>query len=203
MLTVNDYRLVLTGYLDSDFDNPIQNQFWYKAVGGTGSAPGLATTFNANIVPAVASLVTSRLVFTTIEVVNLVDLQDFTILSTGVPGDRGIILSNRWDCWAFQYLRPIRGMNNGSKRFGPISATDYSNEEADAGFLVDLDLASDAFETPLASLGGVSYAPCCVKTEKVPNENGNGKFHYDPIDLFICNSVAYQRVSHQDSRGAG
>lgn len=196
-----DYRLVTTGYLDDDFDNPIQNQFWYKA-SAAGTAQELATQFNAVMIPALASVVTARLVFTTVEVVNLVDLQDFTILSTGVPGDRGIVIQNRWDAWSFQYLRPIRGMNNGSKRLGPIATFDYNDEVADVGFGVTLDLASDAMESPIPTFGGPAYWPCCVKTAKVANENGNGKFHYVPADLYICNSVAYQRVSHQDSRGA-
>lgn len=94
-------------------------------------------------------------------------------------------------------------MNNGSKRFGPIATLDYSGEVADAAMLQIFDELSDILEAELLVIGGASYAPCCVKTVKVPNENGNGKFHYEPDELFVCNSVAYQRVSHQDSRGAG
>lgn len=202
MPTNLDYKLVVTAYLDQDIDNPIQNQFWYKASSADAHAGELATVFNANVVPGLARVVTSSLVFTTIEITNLVDLQDFTTMSLGTPGERTSTYTNRWDAWAFQFLRPIRGMNNGSKRLGPIATLDYSKEVPVSSMLQLLDETSDDMEAPLPTLGGATYSPCCVKTIKVANANGNGKFHYEPDELYICNSVAFQRVAHQDSRGA-
>jgi len=201
-LTNVDYKLVLTGVYDQETANPIQNVFWYKADAAAGSAQDLATVFISELLVNIASIVDSAMLYTTVEVINLVDLQDFTIASTGVPGARNGNVANRWDSWGFQYLRPIRGMNNGSKRFGPITTSDYTNQVATSGMLVTLDLVSDALEVPLVGATDVTYAPCCVKTVKVANENGNGKFHYEPADLFICNSVAYVGVTHQDSRGS-
>lgn len=201
-LTNADYKLTLTGFFEGETANPIENVFWWKADQAGGTAQDLATQFVNTIVPEIAKIVAEGMVFSQVEVINLVDLQDFTIATFGVAGLRSAFVANRWDAFAFQYLRPIRGMNNGSKRFGPIAKADYENQQAVTSLGVTLDLVSDALESGLEANLDVTYLPACVKTHLVANQNGNGKFHYEPLDLFVCNSVAYQGVSHQDSRGS-
>lgn len=199
-LTDQDFKLVLTGYWEDDLDNPIQNQFWYKADSANGSAPNLAVTFATAIVPTIALILSSSFQFTTIEVINLVDLQDFTTADINIDGERASNVVTLKDAWGFRFLRPRRGMHDGSKRFGPIAIGDVVNKAPITSLLVTLDNVSDTLQAQLASESpAVNYDPCCVKMVKVQNAS-NAKFHYEPEDLFICNSVSFTGVSHQDTR---
>lgn len=199
-LTDRDYSLTLRGAIDGNTDNPFENKFWFQSDDGTGDAIDLAEAFRDARLLLVANICSSQINFYQIEVINLVNLSDFATIAVNQDGTRLSNVQNYNSAWGFTYLRPIRGIHNGSKRFGPVALGDAVNQQPASDILSDLADLAVALETQLASGTDHNYDPCVVKTVKVPLSSNPAKFKYVPDTLYVCSSVFFAGLSHQDSR---
>lgn len=195
-LTDADYQVVVTGLMKGI---ECKNTFWYQA-DNTGSVSGdLYTEFENTLLPSIANILSSDFVFTYLSVINLADIEDFTIGSVSVPGVRPSDSLPVFVGWYMRYFRPTRLIHDGRKTFAGIAENDVLD-----GVLISSQ--NTAMATVVADLAGsldpgngVLYYPCIAQTVEFTNPT-NGKVYRRPDKLWHTAGVAYVKVSTQNSR---
>lgn len=197
-LTNVDYKLTLTSAY-SETSETFQNVFWYKASSTSGTALDLCENWVTDVAPAIADIISSDTLLLEIESYNLVDDTDFASMSVTLAGTRPGVSMNAWDSWGFRYLRPQRGMHNGSKRFGSVAIADVANGVGDPTIVGLCAALAVVLESTFPNPGLVFYSPCVVKTVEVPNSTGDGT-HYEPDTLLVCTDVSFTGLTTQNTR---
>jgi len=149
------YRLVLNAVIAGE---EISNVFHFGRGTSFGNANGLATGFIANVLPLIQDIVSSAVLFTTVDATNLDDPDDTSSNLANVAGLRGIDLVSTFNAWGFRMFPSVGSIQTGGKRFAGVTESDLSDRVATGLQLVRLAALATRLQTPfIQSL--ISYTP--------------------------------------------
>lgn len=195
-LTDRDYKIIT--HITSPQDNNQENTYYYQA-DAAGSAFALGNDFISDVVPNIMDVVSSAGTMYLVEVINMVDLDDFAYFDIDVDGTRGAAAMPAFNVYAFTYVPLSRAVHSGKKSIGPIAEADVSNGAIVAGMAGPIATLVAGLEETLVT-GLVSYAPGIMKTEKQVCAECKSGFRYVPKTWFPVGQVIYKKVSHLTSR---
>lgn len=197
-LTDDDYQLILYSLTRGTIEQ--SNVFAYKCTSTPPSALQLYDAFVDNVLTPIANIVSSDTVFTRIYIKNMVDTDDFFDTSTSVPGARSGSSMPPFVGAYFRYFRPNLTVHNGRKTFGSIAEGDVADGIATSAFVILLTALSDVLQSVIYSSGGDEFTPCIAKTERITNPSPPPAERVVWETLFPITSVAYVKISSQNTR---
>lgn len=195
-ITDKDYRLVLYSIFKSSIVG--SNVFHFQR-GLTGDAIDLQETFEAVILPDIQAVVTEDTIFNRIYCINMDDDADFIDVAINEPGLRTGAPLPYFCTWTFRYFRPTLDVANGRKAFGSIAEVDVADGLPVAGLVTLLNALAITLQTPLSGANGF-YQPCIAKTHLIEDPEDPEEEIRVPLTLFPISSVAFTRVSTQNTR---
>lgn len=189
------YHLLLKGSL---LGRPTINSFHYKQTAGAGSsAAEVSGDFLASILASLVSVVNVAVVWTEVDVYNLMQPADFDelVMSTPYPGTRSGDCLPPFATWSFKYPRTILGLRAGRKGIAGVSEPDQVNGVATPTILAALEGMAGLFGANLTG-GTETYEPGVWSTVLA------GSPRVPPIFMWTP-GVAYERIGTQNSRKFG
>lgn len=149
-------------YVTAD-DNPILNVYAYRQASGTGGAEELAANFVEEVLPDIVGVQSVAIGHSSISVVNLDDLSDFTELAVdpgeGTGTQTGDCLP-RYNAYSFIYHRTSRGIRNGWKRIAGVpESAQVNGVVTNSGFLTALSALATTLSESLTGSGGDVWNP--------------------------------------------
>lgn len=182
----------------------IQNVYFYRRVGATGSAQDLVGAFIADLRPEILAVQSQDLVHYLTRAISLGSFADFYEISeAGVVGTQGSGIRNEWDAYAFTLRPETRDVRPGSKRIGGVNEADgnYTNGVVtNAAMLIALQALRTALGTALSGVDD-DYVPVVVK--RVPDGGGYRlpETNAELVVVDVSNVLFNTKISHQVSRG--
>ena len=188
------FKLVLHSYTPDDPSNEFINVFGYRSfLAVSDEAQSLAETFEDQVVPAIANVISTAMRIARIEVLNVTDGVGYwdQVITPEVAGTRTGEFVSSFVAWSFKYHRVEQGKRHGYKRFGEISETDTFGNVPAAGVVDELNTLATVLGSPL--LFGIIETWFPVILERKPT----GVYPWTSHDVL---NVSFQRITSQNSR---
>lgn len=182
----------------------IQNVYFYRRIGATGTSQDLVGAFIADLRPEILAVQSQDLVHYLTRAICLGTFADFyEIGEAGIVGTQGSGVRNEWDAYAYTLRPESRTVRPGSKRIGGVNEADgnYTNGVVTNAAML---IALNALRAKLAvALSGVDddYQPVIIKrvldagNYRLPINNG------ELVAVDVANVLFNSKISHQVSRG--
>lgn len=191
-----------------------QNHYTYYGAEGSPSAIGLATQWRADILPVVCNLLTTDVLNHTLKVINLFSVTDFYTLTAVQAGNAGTTYATAKHAINFTLYPNRRDIKPGSKRYSPLSATNWEDGVAtQAGFLTSVEAMRTALLEDVTTGGGtptvynhvvVKRIAYTVPDSSPPRTAWRLPANAEEADYGLMLTVAVNlQASTQDSRGNG
>lgn len=181
----------------------VHNIFRYASVSGNPTAAQLAAAFQLNIVTSLATIASSDLTYTDIEVINEDTPSDFANLSFSVDGSRSGNVINPFSAWGFTLVPNTPHSKAGGKRFAGVASTDVLDGHPTATLLSLLSDVALELAAPITTVGG-NFRPR-ILSERCVKDPITHKCTSAPHVFYriIVNNCVFDWQTSQNSRKFG
>lgn len=182
---------------------PMRNEFYYNCdIGSTPTAEAIATIVKADIVDPVATLQNDQTVWNGIEVIDLMNDENFFVLSFTVTGSSssGTVADASYQAFEWRLHRSSRDMRGGFKRWAGLWDADSVNNTLTSAFQTANDAVIADIELALTVSGSVLQM-CVVRDG--PTKYDTTIDPQDPTTWRYTNVASiegYPRITTQNSR---
>lgn len=114
------------------------------------SALSVAEAFRDEVLPAIVVPLMANMIFTNIEVIDVLDIENFASLPVTETGDRTVVDAlTAFIVYSLKLVRSSRDMRSGWKRFSGLGEADVAGAAFAAGFIAFVDSVSADIIQPL------------------------------------------------------
>ncbi len=175
------------------YNQEMMNVYFFYQAEGSGKAQELATAFEELALLSILNLQVSAVVHTSLEVINVDDLNDFVVhpLTTANEGSRTGDGLPAFNAWGFTLNRATRSHRSGHKRIAGVSETDTSAGNPASAIEANLTAYCTTFSEDISYEGDVYTLVIPI----IGAPPGN-----DPPATGFISSVTFTRLTTQNSR---
>lgn len=189
--------------LHMHYGKPCVAVFWYHKYGAhqVNDSAVLAEAFDVNVANAIADMANTQTTFTGIEVINLVDMNDYTLRPPNQT--QGLLVSTSpsppFVAYKFQLVRTTRAGRHGWKRFPGVSEELIGTSAGSAtGLLIPAYQNVENYLTAMLQLGGNEFFPGIPQRDEVTLPDGTKK--YVLVNLNPVVEAVFRGLTTQNTR---
>lgn len=186
------WEILLTGVV---LNQETVNRFFYATSESGGTAQGLATAFETEVVPLLQGIMNVNASFLSMLVQGVKGVSDFATRTLSAQGTNGGECLPPYASWDFTLVRGGARERNGYKRIAGVGEGNQANGVASSGIQSALESAADA----MAEIIGDSdelYTPVIRRTRV-------NRAPVNPAQFWSITGVVYSKIGTQNSRKFG
>jgi len=153
------YVMTLRSHRQGQVGNEFDNVFAFRQNSEDGDAQELNSTWISEVFPLLRPMVNEIITFDELYTICLDDPTDFHLYSIGLGGTSSGDYLPDFCSWTFEYVRPIREINNGRKAIPGVSEAHWTGSALSGGAVAGIPALAAAFGDSVGA-PAAQWIPC-------------------------------------------